>query len=405
MAVGDSNRAQMLSKVATSPQARWGWGPSDLASQEEKDAWRALNVGRAIKREQATVADLPEAYGGMPTGTTRRAIRARAAWAQQQEYLAGLAEQQRQMEQAQREERRLSLAEQSEFRQQKSQDLELKKQELLSQREAKIQQEADFIFDTIRGGQKIGINPDGSDKFSEPLRPTDPESFERISSLMGLQYGMENQAAKEAVMILYNDALKTQEALLGKEQKQTEQKQSWLVGQQEEATSVGVDTSKFFSTKVDPQTNETIVTGVDQLGLSKAIGEAKRQDIERKKNEIKEAEVNEEIRSEAKDVLKGIEDVDKQIREQNFMASREESEKNRDEYLARAQYLRQERDVLVTRYNNLIPKKQEEAQPQQRAPQPQKRELTAQDQAALNWANANPNDPRSQRIKAKLGVQ
>lgn len=375
--------------------------PSAFASPEEREAYAAQQV----RAGQIPEYMLPEAYGGMPTGTTRRAIRAQQAWAAQQEYISGLAQQQREIEQAQREEMRLSLAAQAEQRLQKSQDLELKRQELLNQRESKIQQEADFIFDKIRGGQKIGVNPDGSDKFSEPLRPTDPESFERISSLMALQYGMENPAAKEAVMMLYNDALKTQESLFSRSQKQIEQQQSWLVGQQEEAFSVGVDTSKFFTTKVDPQTNETIITGVDQLGLSKAIGEAKRQDLDNKQKEIAAAKVSDEIRGQAKEVLGGIEDIDKQIREQNFMASREKSEANRDEYLAKAEYLRQERDVLVTRYNNLIPQKQEETQPQQGAPQPQKRELTKQDQAALNWANANPNDPRSQRIKAKLGVQ
>lgn len=70
----------MLARVATSPRARWGWGPSDLASQEEKDAWQALRVGRAMERGMATEADLPEAYGGRPTGTTRRAIRMQKAW-------------------------------------------------------------------------------------------------------------------------------------------------------------------------------------------------------------------------------------------------------------------------------------------------------------------------------------
>jgi hypothetical protein len=35
---------------------------------------------------------------------------------------------------------------------------------------------------------------------------------------------------------------------------------------------------------------------------------------------------------------------------------------------------------------------------------PQK-ELSQQDQVALNWANANPDDPRAKRIKDKLGVQ
>jgi hypothetical protein len=31
--------------------------------------------------------------------------------------------------------------------------------------------------------------------------------------------------------------------------------------------------------------------------------------------------------------------------------------------------------------------------------------LSPQDQQALNWANSNPNDPRSAQIKKRLGVQ
>jgi len=258
--------------------------------------------------------------------------------------------------------------------------------------------------------------------------------------------------------MMLDDALRVQETRGSQIQRQAEQQQAWLIGQQEEASSLGVDTSKFFTTKIDPQTQQPVVTGVDQLGLSKAIGEAKRQDIKNKETAIKESDVAEETRKEAKDVLKGIEDIDKQIREQNFMASRERSETNRDAYLARAEYLRGERDVLTTRFQNLIPQKQAE-QPQQAEPQPQtqnsnfqntlekfeevnkrvganfvermkklgvdsvdeivvnnvlnitglkdKNELTSalRDQSALDWANANPNDPRSQRIKQRLGVQ
>jgi len=205
--------------------------------------------------------------------------------------------------------------------------------------------------------------------------------------------------------MMLDDALRVQETRGSQIQKQAEQQQAWLIGQQEEASSLGVDTSKFFTTKIDPQTQQPIVTGVDQLGLSKAIGEAKSQEAQKRQMKIKEAKVSDEIRSEAKDVLKGIEEIDKQIREQNFMASRERSETNRDAYLARAEYLRGERDVLTTRFQNLIPQKQTE-QPQQgmTAPQ-QERQLSQRDQAALDWANSNPNDPRSQRIKQRLGVQ
>jgi hypothetical protein len=54
--------------------------PSPLASHEEKEAYRARVVMQAIERGEATVADLPEKYGGRPTGNSSRAIAARKAW-------------------------------------------------------------------------------------------------------------------------------------------------------------------------------------------------------------------------------------------------------------------------------------------------------------------------------------
>ena len=66
--------------------------PSLMASPEEKAAYTAQEVRAGNAPEYA----LPEDYGGMPQGTTRRAIRAREAWGQQQAYIAGLAEQERQ---------------------------------------------------------------------------------------------------------------------------------------------------------------------------------------------------------------------------------------------------------------------------------------------------------------------
>jgi hypothetical protein len=40
-----------------------------------------------------------------------------------------------------------------------------------------------------------------------------------------------------------------------------------------------------------------------------------------------------------------------------------------------------------------------------RGPEAQNVNLTAEDKAALDWANSNPNDPRAAQIKQRLGVQ
>jgi hypothetical protein len=54
--------------------------PSALASNEEWEAYKAWQLMNAIERKEATVADLPEDYGGRPTGSSSRAIAARKAW-------------------------------------------------------------------------------------------------------------------------------------------------------------------------------------------------------------------------------------------------------------------------------------------------------------------------------------
>ena len=36
---------------------------------------------------------------------------------------------------------------------------------------------------------------------------------------------------------------------------------------------------------------------------------------------------------------------------------------------------------------------------------PPNKQLSAEDQKALNWANSNPNDPRAAKIKSSLGVK
>jgi hypothetical protein len=333
---------------------RFGWGPSDLASAEERERYRAAQISREIEAGRATVADLPEAYGGRPLGNTRRSLRMQQAWDAEQAARIKQEEAMRQMENEMFD-RREKLRESARA----DASLELRKAEYedRSDREDAIKREAMNLVVSLRGSTL----PDGT--VLRPINPMDDDAISRLEGAAVLnRYGLEDPAARAMWERKYTDAQKFAEQRFSTTQKRAEQEKTWLVGQQEEAASLGVDTSKFFTTKIDPETQEMVVAGVDQLGLTKALGESKRKDIENKKKEIKESQVSEEIRGEAKDVLKGIEEVDKQIREANFMASREESEKNRDEYLARAEYLRGERDVLANRFKNLIPRKEEAQQ-------------------------------------------
>lgn len=450
MAIGDRNRAEMLTRVATSPRARWGWGPSDLASQEEKDAWQAMRVGRAIESGQASVADLPEAYGGRPQGTTRRAIRQQLAWDAQQ-----TAEIERQK--FVRDAARFDIELSREQRLRDQEDRELITRKTLNDRENKIQEEARFIQDSIIGGQQIGVDENGNPKFSEPINVRDPNSVERLQRLAKNHLGMENKAAYDMWKTLYDDALKYREEAEADMAESADKNLSFIVKQQEEASSLGVDTSKFFVQ--DKTTGE--IKNVDQIGIAKAIGEARRTDIENKKKEVSASKIDEEAKKQASSIISQIEDTDKLIREANFKAQRETSEKLRDEYLNNADFYRSERELLAQRFANLVPQAVQEQPQSPQAPAQNrpaegsgfqdtleklnrandklgqdylngvkrlgidnvsdntikelldvtglknKNELVSalKDQSALDWANANPDDPRSQKIKVKLGVQ
>jgi hypothetical protein len=436
--------------------------PSYMASPEERAAYTAQEV----RAGNAPEYELPEDYGGMPQGTTRRAIRAREAWGQQQAYIAGLAEQQAKMEM---EQKRFNLQLDQEKRMQGQYQLELDAALKRSARENRIQDEARAIQDSIIGGKYLG-DQDGVPQFSQPIRPDDDDAVDRLREIARNRLGMENPAALAMWKDLYEDAQKYQEAKAESAIETRDKNLSFIVDQQKEASSLGVDVSPYFTQ--DEQTGE--VTAVDQIGLSEAIGKAKKEDIERKKQEIVGSKLDEESRKQAVSIIGQIEDTDKLIREANFKAQRETSKKIIDEYLSQSEFLRSERALLEQRFNSIKTEQeqpQEKAQPaktqsQQAEPQKAKtlqekqqiimnfaekitelkskldsvienagpeenrnsfqnqnitnitNELTEaqseyniiakdwnRDQAALNWANANSNDPRAKKIKDKLGVQ
>lgn len=322
-----------ISPLTTSEQIRrgWGWGPS---TPEEQKAFQAAEV---IERG-GPLEQMPVEYGGRPTGTSRREMRMREEYDRaQQEYL-----------------RNQLIAQQMEESAARMEEvgLEREAQEMEKARQAKIRDEAKFIFDSIRGGVQTGTDEAGNPTFSEPINPSNERDFERITNLMGSQYGMENAAARQAVMRLYEDALRAQESRAAQAEKGIQEQQSWLIGQQEEAATLGIDAAKFFTT--DPQTG--VISKVDQLGLSKAIGEAKRKDLENKNKEIASAKLDEETKKMARSVLDEINKTDSEIRKANFDAGRTKGA-IREENVAKAEFLRSERDVLVERFNGLMPQK------------------------------------------------
>lgn len=341
--------------------------PQFPQSQEEAPQGRPLSSSSIVS------PDLPEDWGGRPKGTSRRAIRMQAEYDKRREEMIKEAQ-----------------AFQSMDIQQKQFEMGLRDQQM---------QEDQFYYDRgiKEAEQKLQAQQSSEAKAIagqlSQLDPRDPDYRKKRGDLFNAyplgatDQGIQKVAAEyEAANSMYQDSLN----------KSREQESNWLVGQQQDASALGVDTTPFF--KTDPQTGE--VTEVDQLGLSKAIGNAKRNDLETKKKELIQSKLDEEIKNQASSILDEINKTDTEIRKANFNAGREKSSSKRDEFIANAEFYRGERDVLVERFNSLMPQK-----PAEGAAQPAQTELNEVDQSALDWANANPDDPRSQKIKAKLGVE
>lgn len=376
MAYGDENRQQMLERVATSPRTRWGWGPSDLASQEEKEAYQFLEMQPKIAAGQATVADLPEAYGGRPTGTSRRAIRMQQAWEAQQKYLSDLEEQNRQREQAAREERRLSIAEQAEQRQQWAQDTK-------EQRDAAILEQSGKIQSAIIGA----TTPDGIKL--RPININDDDAPERLQSVIyANRLGMEDQATKEVVTGLLDDAMRVRQQKLETEAATKDAIAKEKVALAKDLGVYGMSIADFTKDGV-----------VDFEAANAAIGKAWAEGKEISPEQAETEEQRKAIYSKITDAEKKLLEI--KAREAAFQRRFEarKTSENRTE-LEAAQIERGIFEDEINRLNRMLG-----GEPQKQAQTEAAPELSPRDQSALDWANANPDDPRSQRIKQRLGVE
>lgn len=141
--------------------------PSELASPEEREAYMAQQV----RGGEAPAYELPEAYGGMPMGSTRRAFRARAAWEQEQAQIAAYNQEMAARQKAAMEARKEQLAfERSVLDYQAAEYDQLSQQETEA-REARIRSED--ALDVLR-----------FQSIASQFNPRDPESFKILSGVL-----------------------------------------------------------------------------------------------------------------------------------------------------------------------------------------------------------------------------
>ena len=323
-----------------------GWGV------EEGDAESMAAFGAASVMERGgPMGEMPEEYGGRTVGSTRRDMRRQMEYDQaQQQYLRN----QLMMQQAEESSARLDEIE-----------IQIGARELEKARNARIADEGKFIFETIAGNKKVGVDEDGNDVFSEPLNPSAPGAIDKIANLMKMYHGMENPIVSTTVMRLYNDAIKAEENRMEDSKRSIEEQDSFLIDKEAEASELGIDTSPFYKTEIDPETQKVVITSVDRMGINRAIGLAKRNDLEKKKKEVGQSKLDEETKEQAMSVLDEINKIDAEIRKANFNAGRERNATKRDEFIANEEFYRGEREVLTERFNGLVPRRPvEDRQPQ-----------------------------------------
>jgi hypothetical protein len=323
-----------------------GWG----VEEGDAESMAAFEAASVMERG-GPMEEMPEEYGGRTVGSTRRDMRRQMEYDKaQQQYLRN----QQMMQQAEESAAKLDEIE-----------IQIGARELEKARNASIADQGKFIFEAIAGNKKVGVDKYGNDVFSEPINPSAPGAIDKIGDLMKMHLGMENPTVSTTVIKLWNDAIRAEENRMEDSKESTEKQDSFLIDKEAEAAELGIDTSPFYKTEIDPETQKVVITDVDRMGINRAIGLAKRNDLEQKKKEVGQSKLDEETKEQAMSVLEDINKIDAEIRKASFNAGRERNATNRDKFIADEEFYRGEREVLTERFNGLVPRRPvEDRQPQ-----------------------------------------
>lgn len=255
-------------------------------------------------------------------------------------------------------------------------------------REAKIKEQsrsirAAFLGSTLPDGTKLN-----------PINLEDEDAPERIQRVMYMNdYGMEDQATKEMASMFLDDAFRIGERRATELAQQEAADKAARVGLAKDLGAYGMSVVDFAENgKIDfEKANEAVGKA---YASGKQVEEEKALDKEQRKSIVAKIDSAEEK-------LLGIRGREAAAQK------RLEARPNSKEYQTEFEAAQLERGIFedeINRLNRMIgggaPAEPEAGQAQ--APQ---KEISPRDQSALDWASANPDDPRSQRIKQRLGVE
>jgi hypothetical protein len=278
---------ERLESASRDPRMRLGWGASLGASQEEKEAFEAAEKMPLVQAGQLPVSALPEAYGGRPTGKTRRDIRMRAEYDKEQ---ADLLNQQRVMQQMEQDRKQMEIANAQEIRAAAKYQSDLD--------EARAQAKIDSETEVQRA------------RFDSGLAELDPRSSDFLDQFAALS--RENRLALESpsTQRVAAQYLKINEIYRAGEEADTAEainKKAARDNQLAQLTKLAKLTGRDLSdlARSDMQTQELIVDPI-------ALGEAEADLARKPAKEITDPAAS-VLRQEAKELRGSIRDIDLNI--------------------------------------------------------------------------------------------
>ena len=319
-----------VSPLTTDEQIRrgWGWGPS---TPEEQVSFQAAEV---IERGGPT-RDMPEEYGGRPTGTSRRAQRMQFEWDKmQQESIQN----QQMLEDMEIKRGFYNLRLDQEDRVIRDEKIAFEASQLAEARAAKIQKDSEFIFDAIKGGM-----PTSDGGFTGPINPNEEGALTQLANLMDSD-GMENPIAKDAVMTLVRDALRAEEKRIADREARSVAATQKITDLTKLAKLTERNPADLFA--IDPETKDVIIN-------PSAVGEAEADLALREKRGETKGPSYSDLNKDA-GLLRGkIRDINLDIIIENNLYNKAKTDKERSLAQSRIEQLEAQRDFLSTEYLGL----------------------------------------------------
>jgi hypothetical protein len=243
-------------------------------------------------RSSMTPRELPEDWGGRPSGTSRRAIRMQADWDKKR------------------------AAEIEEQRALQSMDIQQKQFEM-SLRDQKMQEDS-FYYDRgiQEAEQKLKAQQlEEAKDFTSAANSLDPRSPNYRDQLISLRKQYPFGALDPSVNLIIGEYDKVHSVYMDSEkekQSELDQERDWRVRQEDTASELGIDVDKFKNT----ETGE-----IDRVGLMREVGFQRRKQTEDKENKVKEERLDQESRGAAKTVIREINDITDELESAEFDAN------------------------------------------------------------------------------------